>query len=710
VDIAGLAAMGGATQTVNDALAATAGMVPGQVSPSAAVAALNNLLSTTFTSSANYAVLSQAVADEINAIIAANPDAGALSSIDDGIRAGTLTAAQAAQMLVNMIHGGVPSAGVAAEINSLIQQNLVSAYEIANAVRLSGNAHSLSADAIVTALADMATVNPAVSSAAANQITYLIQTSQIQPGQAMGDINAMIGNPLTSDQAVGLFASMFSVFSSVVDINSLVGENLAQLLNAQTISPQQLSDGIAHSIANGGITGEQAVLMYASIVKSHPEQSDLATQGMISLVNANAITASALFNDINYALRNTADHGIGFMMNVALNTNAACVAAFGNYIASAEAVALIHNAYQQGISTPHAPGTITVQQELTLLASALAATSAGGPASALTAIHAELVALINSHAATDTAVVAALEAVGVNNATIQAVVNTEIAALEGAIGPQMLIDVAAQTGADMAGVGYDLASMISNFGQGSSVRIGDVMADISAANAAGNLSATQALAIITSVLGNATGTGAYGIIKYNPADADRLASVAGTIEQLVQHGLSPGAAAAGIESIAGLGRTQMYQGDAVSLLASMAAYPDLLGAAASHLASMMANSYLNLYGTTIAIDVANTVSTLPGHLHAADAVQLLALVAATNGSAAFYGQITQGMGDAHVRALLTPDLVASTVEAMVQSGALTAQQALHFLAPYGDVGPAAVGHAIGDLIASNRVSMADLPR
>jgi hypothetical protein len=218
------------------------------------------------------------------------------------------------------------------------------------------------------------------------------------------------------------------------------------------------------------------------------------------------------------------------------------------------------------------------------------------------------------------------------------------------------------------------------------------------------------LAIITSLLGNATGTGAYAIIKYNPADADWLASVAGAIEQLVQHGLSPDAAAAGIEGIAGMGTTLMATGDAVSLLASMAAYPDLQGAAASHIASMMANSSLNLYGTQVAFDVANNVSTVSGHLHAADAVHLLALVAATNGSAAFYGQITQGMGDAQVRAVLPPDVVASTVEGMVQSGALTAQQALHFLAPYGDVGPAAVGHAIGDLIASNRVSMADLPR
>ena len=230
---------------------------------------------------ANYAVLSQAVADQINAIVVAYPDAGALSSIDDGIRNGTLTAAQAAQMLADMAHGGVPSAGVAAEINSLVNQHLVSAFEdIANAVRLSGNAHSLSADAIVTALADMAIVSPAVSSAAANQITFLIQISQIQPGQAMGDINAMIGSPLTSDQAVGLFASMFSLFSSTVDINGLVGENMAQLLNAQTISPQQSCPmAVAHSIANSGVTGEQAVLMYASIVKSHPELSDLATPG-----------------------------------------------------------------------------------------------------------------------------------------------------------------------------------------------------------------------------------------------------------------------------------------------------------------------------------------------------------------------------------------------------------------------------------------------
>ena len=699
-DIAKYAAMGGSSQIVGDAVAGITALIPNRLSASAAVAALNDLLSSSVSilGTANYAVLSQAVADQINAIVVAYPDAGALSSIDDGIRNGTLTAAQAAQMLADMAHGGVPSAGVAAEINSLINQHLVSAFEIANAVRLSGNAHSLSADAIVTALADMAIVSPAVSSAAANQITFLIQISQIQPGQAMGDINAMIGNPLTSDQAVGLFASMFSLFSSTVDINGLVGENLAQLLNAQTISPQQLSDGIAHSIANSGVTGEQAVLMYASIVKSHPELSDLATQGIISLVNANSITPSALFGDISFALGNTADHGIGFMMNLALNTNAACVAALGPYIASADAVALIHNAYQQGISTPHAPGTITIQQELALLASALAAGSAGGPASlALPAIHAELVALITSHAATDTAVVAALEAVGLNNATIQAAVNTEIAALEGVIGPQMLIDVAAQTGADMAGVGSQLATMLSQ----SQATIADIMADIVAANSAGNLGNTQALAMIASLLGHSTGNGAFAVMQF--AGQDWRASTASALEQLAQHGLSPDAIGAAIEATTGFGPTLMYPDYAVSLLASMAAYSDLQAAAGAHISGLINNSGLNLYPNNVATSIVNVVSTQSGHLHADDAVRLLALIAVSNNTPATYGLIVQGM-DTQV---LSPDLVGSTIESMVHAGSLTGQQALHFLAPYGNFAPAAAGHALGDLIAENRISMAD---
>lgn len=727
--IAKYATMNGATQTIADALGQIEGLVPAQVSPLAAVTALNNLVAAgqTFSSGANYAALVHAASAEINALAAAYPDAGALSSIDDAIRTGTMTAPQAAQMLVGMINGSAISAGVSAEINTLIHENLVSAQQIADAVVSYGTAQSQSVDTVIVTLASLAGIDPSLGKEAGNQIEYMIQLGRIPADQAMADINPLINNSLTVDQAVGLFASICSSYSVYVDgINGPVANSLVALLDGNTISAQQLLQGMAHAVANGAATADQAAELYAMVAKTHPERSDLAVQGIIALVTANAMDARSALGDVSLTFANTTDHGINFMLNIVGDANAptAFQSAFGasiaglvipdsappisGYLYASAAVALVHNAYQQGIATPHAAGTLTAQQELTLLAGMLAAASGSGPAGGLLApIHTELVALINSHAVTDTAVVTALEAVGANSALIQSVVNTEIANLETALGPQMMIDVAAQTGADMAQLGRDLANLIYNYGQGSSVRIGDIMADITAANAAGNLSGTQALDIISSLLGNAT-AGAYAIIKSNPADADWLASVAGTLEHLAQRGLPADAIGAAIEGIAGIGPALMFPSDAAALLASIAAYPDLQGTAASHIASLVeSNSGGAIDNSSLGGIVAGIVSTVPGHLQAADAVRLLALVAAAGGTATSYGQIAEGLGGAQVSALLTPDLVASTVEGMVQAGTLTAQQALHFLTPYGDIAPGAAGHAIGDLIANNQVSISD---
>ena len=182
--------------------------------------------------------------------------------------------------------------------------------------------------------------------------------------------------------------------------------------------------------------------------------------------------------------------------------------------------------------------------------------------------------------------------------------NTEIAALEGVIGPQMLIDVAAQTGADMAGVGSQLATML--FAEPAT--IADIMADIVAANSAGNLGNTQALAMIASLLGHSTGNGAFAVMQF--AGQDWRASTASALEQLAQHGLSPDAIGAAIEATTGFGPTLMYPDYAVSLLASMAAYSDLQAAAGAHISGLINNSGLNLYPNNVATSIVNVVSTL----------------------------------------------------------------------------------------------------
>jgi hypothetical protein len=716
------AALGGATQIISDVLAQIPGMVPGQISAASAVSALNALVGSASLSfsGAAYAAVVQTAGEDINAILTAYPQAGALSSIDDAIRAGTMTPADAAQLLVSMISGSTVSAGVAVEINSLIQQNLVAAWQMANAVVLSGTAQSQSADTIVAELVTLASVGPAVSYAVGGRIEAMIQSAGITATAAMHDINGLINQPLTIDQTVGLFASICLAGNNV--ITGAVADNLAVLLDSRAITAQQFTDGIAHAVTNGSASADQAVSLYAAMALTHADRSDMAVQGITALINANAISANAAFNDIRLAFGSASDHGIGFMLTVATGANAtpafqtAFAANLGalvipdgapavpGYMYASDALAIVHAAYQQGLATPHAPGTLTAQQELTLLAGLLAAGANGGPASGmLPPVHAELLSLITSHAVTDTAVVAALEAVGATGSAIQLAVNTEITNLESAVGPQMLIDVAAQTGASMTDVGHQLATLI--VGGNGQISLSGIMADITAATAAGHLSNAQALSMITSLLGNATGTGAYGIINSNPADVNWVASTAAALEQLAQHGLSTATISAAVEAIAGIGPALLFPDTAVALLASMAAYPDFQDAAVSHIAGMLTSGAVS-GGLQLVADVVNTASTLPGHLQPADAVRLLALIAATNGSATLYGNVAGGFSSLQTAWHIAPDTVASTVEGMVQAGALTGQQALNLLVPYGNGYPATAGHAIGDLIANHSVTMA----
>ncbi len=696
--------------------------------------------------------LMQAVGAQMQTLVLA--DLSALAGMGAAITGQTLTSAQAASLLLSMMPNsgdasqGLPAALVA-EVSTLISGHLMAPTDFLEALNNSvTGTQTLSADSAINILANLW---PSADATFAAQIVgtmiVMMQGGQISPTQVVYDLNGTLNHPLTVDQTIGLMTALSSPNTQLgTALSGAIAADLTQLMqgpvllggNPQVSAVDVVVAAIDHAITNQGVDAGNAVTLLAQLANGTMGvqgplwlMSAAAAQEIVSLIGNNAIGAPSALTYVSWVTANAPDHGIPFMMDIAAHSTQACQVAFGGIIANmvgqgaitaAQAVGYVSGAYAAYAQNPtlqdavhtsgpsyrlFQPGNVTASQELALLAGMLAsvASPGHGNANALIApIHAELLAAIQTppYRATDVQVAAALEAVGVNSAVVQAAVNTEIAALENDVGPKMLIDVAHTTGADMGDVGSQLAALIA---QGR-VSVGEAMGDIVAANQAGNLSNNEALTMITSSLAHAGANGIYVSAATASYANNWLASTASALEALAQHGLSPTAIADAIQGAAGLGPSLIYPDDAVSVLASLGAYPDLRNVAVSHIAGMLANSSFNLSGANIVNDIARCVGSMsmPGVLQASDAVQLLGLIATTNPSPPLYSQIAEGLS---TQSVLSADAVATGIEGMVQSGAMTAQQALHFLVPCGGLGSGPVGHALGDLIASNQVSMAD---
>ena len=704
--------------------------------------------------------LTQAVGVQMNTLVSADPSA--LAGMADAITGQTITSCQAANLLLSIMQNygaltnmlamsqGVPTA-VIGEINTLISGHLMASTDFLRALDNSVNvAHTLTADAAISILANCwPNADTTFAGQIAGTMITMIQGGQITADRVVYDLNGTINHPLSVDQTVGLMTALSSPNTQMgTAISGAVAADLITLLGVggSVMTMDQVIAGIDHAVTNHGIDASCAVTLLAQLANSTMNaqgtlwlMSAAAAQEIVSLIGSNAIGASSALTYVSWVTANAADHGVTFMMDIAAHSTPASQIAFGGIIANmvgqgtiaaADAVGYVRNAYAAYAQNPvlqdavhtsgpsyrvFQPGNVTATQELALLAGMLAGVALPGHlnANALIApIHAELLAAMQTppYRATDVQVAAALEAVGVNGAVVQAAVNTEIAALENDVGPKMLIDVAHTTGADMGDVGGQLAALIS---QGRS-SVGAVMGDIVAAVQNGYLSNSEALTMITSSLTHAGANGIY-VSASTASDANNwLLSTAVAFEALVQHGLSADTIGSAIQGMTGIGPGLLFPSDAISLLATIAAYPDLQGTAASHIADLIAGNtggaaISDLTPNNVAIRVAACVSSspLPGHLTAAGALQLLAHVAIDSGAASTYGGIADGLGDAQAQAHIGPDAVVAGIEGMVQTGAMTGQQALHFLVPYGPSATGLVGHALGDLIAGNQVSMAD---
>lgn len=707
---------------MHDALGEISAMVPGRISASAAVLALNGMLSNAagMLDAPTYAALSQAVGAEISAISAANPGTDVLSGIADAIRSGTMTGAQAAQLLLGMMTGATVQPDVAATINTLIADNLMTAQQLILSAQAIGQATSQPAIEMLDTYIKLAAIGPAVMLPAGAMIGSMIYTGALNGVVAVGEINNVIGSVLTMHEAVALFASVAATHENQVGIvNSAIVAQLSVLLNSGALPGHQLRDAIAAAVHDGGTTIERAFALYAMLAKYYPERHDLVIDGMTDLLIANpGAQGMSPFNAIGIAFSATADLGIPLALDLAVKNLTALQLPFASFIANlivpdaspvtagkmhvSDAFAFIHNAYVQGIATPNAPGTITAAQELKLLAGLFAAGAGPGTgASLLPLVHNELVALIRGFAVTDVAVAAALEAVGESSAQIQAAVNNEIDALEDEIGPQMRINIAAETGADMATVGAELTAIIANGGSNAE----QVMSFIVAAVTAGNLTTSQALTMIASALAHTTN---HGILLAGSTNATNwiMASVY-ALGALADRGLSADAIGSAIANISAFGGSTISPSSGVSILAGLAARDGLEGSAATHIAGILANNGPSFGIWNVVGVVANSISLSPTGLHADDAARLLIQVASIINTPVAFGQMAAMLGDQSVVTQIPPAIVIDAIAAVLQGGALSAQQALSILAPYGVFAPSAAGHAIADLIANHQITMAN---
>ncbi|WP_398480637.1 hypothetical protein [Tardiphaga sp.] len=705
---------------LHDALGEISAMVPGRISASAAVLALNGMLSNAagMLDAPTYAVLSQAVGAEISAIAAANPGTDVLSGIADAIRSGTLTGLQAAQLLLGMITGNTVQPDVAATINTLIADNLMTAQQLILSAQTIGQATSQPASELLDTYIKLAAISPAVMLAAGAMIGSMIYTGAINGVVAIGEINSAIGSVLTMNEAVALFASVAATHESQVGtVNSPIAAQLSVLLNANVLSAQQLRDAVTGAVHDGSATIERAFALYAMLAKSYPERHDLVVDGMTDLLTANpGAQGMSPFSAIGIAFSGAADLGIPLALDLAVKNLTTLQLPFASFIAGlivpdaspvtagkmhvSDAFAFIQNAYAQGVITPNAPGTITAAQELKLLTGLFAAGAGPGTgASLLPLVHDELVAMIRGFRVSDVAVAVALEAVGESSAQIQAAVNLEIDALEDEIGPQMRINVAAETGADMATVGSELTAIIAAGGSNAE----QVMSFIVAAVTAGNLTTSQALTMIASALAHTTSNGIYLV---GPTNATNwIMSSVYALGVLADRGLSADAIGSAIEGISAYGNATISPTNGVAILAALAARDALQDSAATHIAGILASNGPTFTMWMAVGAVVDSISLASNGLHADDAARLLIKVAAAIDTPAAFSEMAAMLGNQSVPTQIPPAMVVETVEALLQSGALSAQQALSFLAPYGVLAPSAAGHAIGDLIANHQITI-----
>lgn len=745
------------SQTMNDALGQiTALMQGGQGTPQDAFAALCAVAGNV--NASLYPPLTQAVGAQMNTLVTANP--AALAGMGDAITGQTLTSAQAANLLLGMLQNygalpdmlamsqGVPTA-VIAEANTLISGHLMASSDFLRSIGNALSATTLSPDAAVSILANCwPNADASFAPQIAGTLITMMQGGQITPDRVVYDLNGTFNHPLTVDQTIGLMTAISSPNTQLgTAVSSAVAADLVQLMqgpallggNAHASSVDVVVNAIHHAVTDHGVDAASAVALLAQLANSTMGaqgtlwlMSAAAAQEIVSLIGSNQIGAGAALSYVAAATAGASDHGVVFMMDIAAHSNTACQIAFGSIIANlvgngtmtaSQAVGYVSSAYAAYAQNPtlqdsvhisgpsyrvFQPGNVTAQQELGLLAGILAGMASPGhldATSLITPVHNELLAAMNTppYRAVDTQVVAALQEVGLSGGPILAAANAEITRLEA--DPKVLIDVAAQTGLNMSDVGSQLATLIS---QGT-LTVGEAMGDILSANSLHNLSNDQALTMIVSAVAHAATAGIYLQQQTTSYANNWLYQTSAALERLAQNGMSPDAIGAAFHGVIGQGVGLLMPGDAVAVLASTAAYADLQGMAATQIAAVMANASFNQYPHQVAYEVAGCVHAAggPGFLDATAAVQLLAHVAAMADTPAAYGGIALGLGDQASAAQISPDTVANAVMAMVQSHSLTGEQALHFLAPYGANGPGTIGHAIGTLIASNQVSMAD---
>ncbi|TWB58813.1 hypothetical protein [Bradyrhizobium sacchari] len=374
---------------------------------------------------------------------------GALSSLGPTAAGGIatlisehiITADYGVVLMLSLVGNGTGSNGlVASEIATLVHNNATSAAQVMTDIMAAVSSGSATVDQAVTLLAVLSVQgNAALQSAADAEILSLITGNQIAAAQAMTDVgNTIAAGTLTGDQAVVLLASLAGSGNAVVQ--AAIGSEIASLIGAGKLTASQVNTDLAAAITTNALSVDQAVVVLGSEALAGSAAVRTAAIGELSaLVSGNQIAAAQVGADIGSAIGTgfTADQAVALLASIAAQGNAALQGA-----AATEILALI------------AGHQVTAAQAMTDIGNAITAgTLTGDQAIGVFAL------LANSGTAAEQAVIGAELAMLIAAATITATqatagINTAITtnALTADHAIAVLANLAAASSATVAGV------------------------------------------------------------------------------------------------------------------------------------------------------------------------------------------------------------------------------------------------------------------
>ena len=467
-----------------------------------------------------------AVAGQIGTLISSGTIGATQAMVDIGaaITAKTCTADEAVGLLLRVGAAGSPAvqAAVGAEIALLATGTMTVTQALAD-VGAAVSTKAITADQAVTLLACTAAQgNALVQTKAIGQIAAMVSAGTVTAAQAAADVAAAVTNAaMTADQGVTALALLGAVGNAT--LQSAAAGQLSTLIESGKISAAQAMVDIGAAVTAKTCTADQAVALVVRLAASGAgtTQAAIGTE-IATLISSGAISAGQAMADIGTAIAGklcTADQAMNLLMRVGTSTSAVTQAAIGAEIATLIASGAI-TATQAMVDVGAAltAKAVTADQAVTLLA----CTAAAGPTAVRTAATGQIAAMVAAgtltaaQAVTDIGTAVTTKAVAPDQAA------TALAMLCGAGNPGLRSGAAGQLAAMIASgamtaaqamTGMDaalaaktvtadqaLAALTTVAATGSVTTLGAVAGEIRAMIASGAITATQAMTDISAAV------------------------------------------------------------------------------------------------------------------------------------------------------------------------------------------------------------------